>query len=64
MARLTFDPLAPLATTKRTDPMVDLDRLLNRLQQTILRADAERERRLRHSEYERQKLKFVRGGTL
>lgn len=39
--------------------MVDLDRLLSRLQQTILRADAERERRLRNSEYERQKLAFV-----
>ncbi|KAF3769952.1 hypothetical protein M406DRAFT_86758 [Cryphonectria parasitica EP155] len=38
--------------------MVDLDRLLNRLQQTILRADADRERRLRNSEYERQKLAF------
>ncbi|KAJ4425059.1 hypothetical protein N0V82_000341 [Gnomoniopsis sp. IMI 355080] len=38
--------------------MADLDRLLGRLQQTILRADAERERRLRDSEYERQKLSF------
>ncbi|PSS03752.1 hypothetical protein BD289DRAFT_420107 [Coniella lustricola] len=58
MARLSFDPLAPPATTKQADPMIDLDRLLNRLQQTILRADAERERRLRYSEYERQKLHF------
>lgn len=40
--------------------MVDLDRLLDRLQQTIIRTDAERERRLRNSEYERQKLAFVR----
>ena len=39
--------------------MVDLDRLLSRLQQTILRADAERERRLRTSEYEREKAGFV-----
>lgn len=40
--------------------MIDLDRLLDRLQQTILQADADRERRLRNSEYERQKLAFVR----
>ncbi|KUI56250.1 hypothetical protein VP1G_03561 [Cytospora mali] len=38
--------------------MVDLDRLLSRLQNTILRADAERERRLRASEYEREKAGF------
>ncbi|KAI3398486.1 hypothetical protein diail_9168 [Diaporthe ilicicola] len=56
MAQLTFDPLAPPQTSKPTDPLVDLDRLLGRLRQTILRADAERERRLRTSEFEREKV--------
>lgn len=60
MARISFDPLAPQAGTQAANPLADLDRLLGRLQQTILRADAERERRLRSSEYERQKLAFVR----
>lgn len=60
MARFTYDPLAPPARAKIADPMVDLNRLLDRLQQTILRADTDRERRLRSSEYERQKLQFVR----
>ncbi|KAL1874271.1 hypothetical protein Daus18300_003635 [Diaporthe australafricana] len=55
MAQLTSDPLAPPITSKPTDPLVDLDRLLGRLRQTILRADAERERRLRTSEFEREK---------
>lgn len=59
MARLSFDPLAPQARTQSANPLADLDRLLGRLQQTILRADAERERRLRNSEFERQKLAFV-----
>ncbi|ROW12353.1 hypothetical protein VMCG_00406 [Cytospora schulzeri] len=58
MARITYDPLAPPARVKPADPMVDLDRLLGRLQQTILRADAERERRLKYSEYEREKARF------
>ncbi|KAJ4391450.1 hypothetical protein N0V93_005067 [Gnomoniopsis smithogilvyi] len=44
--------------TQPMNPIADLDRLLSRLQQSILRADAERERRLRDSEYERQKLAF------
>ncbi|KAK2604855.1 hypothetical protein N8I77_007751 [Diaporthe amygdali] len=56
MAQLTFDPLAPPQISKPTDPLVDLDRLLGRLRQTILRADAERERRLRTSEFEREKV--------
>lgn len=59
MARITYDPLAPPSRAKPADPIVDLDRLLGRLQQTILRADAERERRLRNSEYEREKARFV-----
>ncbi|KAK3391771.1 hypothetical protein B0T20DRAFT_362622 [Sordaria brevicollis] len=41
--------------TRPADPLTDLTRLLNRLQQTILRADAEREARLQASEYERAK---------
>jgi len=45
---------------RATDPLTDLTRLLNRLQQTVLRADAERERRLRASEYERKRVETVR----
>lgn len=56
MAQFASDPLAPSQTPKPSDPLVDLDRLLGRLQQTILRADAERERRLRTSELEREKV--------
>lgn len=59
MGRVTYDPLAPPSRAKPADPMIDLDRLLSRLQQTILRADVERERRLRTSEYEREKAGFV-----
>ncbi|CAN8096698.1 unnamed protein product [Discula destructiva] len=58
MVRTSSDTLAPQARTQYTDPLADLGRLLSRLQQTLLRADAERERRLRNSEYERQKLAF------
>lgn len=61
MAQTTYDPLAPPPqTSKPTDPLIDLDRLLGRLRQTILRADAERERRLRTSEFEREKVTVVR----
>lgn len=60
MAQLAHDPLAPAQTSKPTDPLIDLDRLLGRLRQTILRADAERERRLRTSEFEREKVTVVR----
>lgn len=60
MAQLAFDPLAPPQTSKPADPLIDLDRLLSRLRQTILRADAERERRLRTSEFEREKVTVVR----
>ncbi|OIW34019.1 hypothetical protein CONLIGDRAFT_557916, partial [Coniochaeta ligniaria NRRL 30616] len=42
-------------SSPQTDAFTDLTRLLSRLQQTVLRADAERERRLRTSEYERKK---------
>ncbi|KAG8165910.1 hypothetical protein KVR01_004462 [Diaporthe batatas] len=55
MAQFASDPLVPSQIPKPSDPLVDLDRLLGRLQQTILRADAERERRLRTSELEREK---------
>ncbi|KAL2271881.1 hypothetical protein VTJ83DRAFT_1252 [Remersonia thermophila] len=37
------------------DPLADLSLLLSRLQRTILHADAEREARLRKSEFEREK---------
>lgn len=60
MAQTTYDPLAPPQTSNPTDPLIDLDRLLGRLRQTILRADAERERRLRTSEFEREKVTVVR----
>ncbi|KAK1779238.1 hypothetical protein QBC45DRAFT_412052 [Copromyces sp. CBS 386.78] len=50
---LTTTGVTPVA--RPADPLTDLTRLLNRLQQTILRADAERESRLRASEYEREK---------
>ncbi|KAH8895112.1 hypothetical protein GQ53DRAFT_744557 [Thozetella sp. PMI_491] len=42
--------------TRPVDSLGDLTRLLSRLQQTVLRADAERERRLRTNEYERKKV--------
>ncbi|KAK0670608.1 hypothetical protein QBC41DRAFT_317377 [Cercophora samala] len=38
-----------------SDPLTDLTLLLNRLQRTILHADAEREARLKESEFEREK---------
>ncbi|KAJ4358791.1 hypothetical protein N0V85_009513, partial [Neurospora sp. IMI 360204] len=50
---LTTTGVTPVA--RPADPLTDLTRLLNRLQQTILRADAEREARLRASDYEREK---------
>ncbi|RYP15214.1 hypothetical protein DL765_005853 [Monosporascus sp. GIB2] len=57
MARLTQVPIAPgRSGAPNPDAMADLNRLLARLQQSILHADAERERRLRTSEYERNKV--------
>jgi hypothetical protein len=44
---------------RRADPLTDLTLLLNRLQRTILHADAEREARLRESEFERDKARAV-----
>lgn len=58
MARLTNAPVATRPSF--SDSFVDLDRVLARLRQTILQADAERERRLRTSEYERTKAEVVR----
>ncbi|ORY63530.1 uncharacterized protein BCR38DRAFT_437071 [Pseudomassariella vexata] len=54
MVRLSHDPITP---SRRSDSssLNDLNRLLSRLQHNILHADAERERRLRTSEYERNK---------
>ncbi|KAI1264042.1 hypothetical protein F5Y18DRAFT_392360 [Xylariaceae sp. FL1019] len=54
MARLVHET----SSSKRgpnTDTIHDLTRLLSRLQQNILHANADRERRLRQSEYERNK---------
>ncbi|KAK2072473.1 hypothetical protein P8C59_006825 [Phyllachora maydis] len=55
MARLIQGLGGPTPIPRNTDPLTDLTRLLDRLQQTILRADAERERRFRTSEFERAK---------
>ncbi|RYP57783.1 hypothetical protein DL769_009276 [Monosporascus sp. CRB-8-3] len=57
MARLTQAPITPgRSGASNADSLADLNRLLARLQQSILHADAERERRLRTSEYERNKV--------
>ncbi|KAI1426035.1 hypothetical protein F5Y12DRAFT_713691 [Xylaria sp. FL1777] len=55
MARLTQGPVTPRRSVSNHDSLSDLTRLLSRLQQSILHADAERERRLRTSEHERNK---------
>ncbi|KAK9775671.1 hypothetical protein SCAR479_07778 [Seiridium cardinale] len=55
MARLTQAPMTPRRSVSSPDSFTDLNRLLARLQQSILQADAEREHRLRTSEYERNK---------
>ncbi|KAK3357227.1 hypothetical protein B0T25DRAFT_538596 [Lasiosphaeria hispida] len=56
MVRLIHGIAVSTPSTRHADPLTDLNRLLNRLQQTILRADAEREARLRASEFEREKV--------
>lgn len=57
MARLTQVPITPRRSVSNPNPdsLTDLTRLLSRLQQSILHADADRERRLRTSEHERNK---------
>ncbi|KAK1750687.1 hypothetical protein QBC47DRAFT_393256 [Echria macrotheca] len=55
MVRLIHGVAAATPTARQADPLTDLNRLLSRLQQSILRADAEREARLRASEFDRQK---------
>ncbi|KAL2260289.1 hypothetical protein VTK26DRAFT_5744 [Humicola hyalothermophila] len=55
MVQLIPGVTASLPAARRTDPLTDLTLLLNRLQRTILHADAEREARLRASEFEREK---------
>ncbi len=59
MARLTQGPITPRRSVSNPDSLTDLTRLLGRLQQSILHADAERERRLRTSEHERNKAGIV-----
>ncbi|KAK8136761.1 synaptobrevin [Apiospora sp. TS-2023a] len=56
MARLTQEPMTPRRSVSNPDSLTDLNRLLGRLQQSILQANAEQERRLRTSEYERNKV--------
>ncbi|KAI0013998.1 hypothetical protein F4779DRAFT_201443 [Xylariaceae sp. FL0662B] len=56
MARLTQVPITPRRSASNPDSLTDLNRLLARLQQNLLHADAERETRLRTSEYERNKV--------
>ncbi|KAI5928381.1 hypothetical protein F4810DRAFT_643336 [Camillea tinctor] len=58
MVRVTQGPVTPGRSNSNPDSLTDLNRLLTRLQQSILRADAERERRLRTSEYERNKARI------
>ncbi|KAI0104923.1 hypothetical protein F4776DRAFT_647899 [Hypoxylon sp. NC0597] len=55
MARLAQAPMTPRRAISNPDCLADFNRLLSRLQENILHADAERERRLRTSEYERSK---------
>ncbi|OTA60383.1 hypothetical protein K449DRAFT_435487, partial [Hypoxylon sp. EC38] len=55
MARLAQAPMTPKRAISNPDCLADFNRLLARLQENILHADAERERRLRTSEYERSK---------
>ncbi|KAL1842850.1 hypothetical protein VTJ49DRAFT_4017 [Mycothermus thermophilus] len=54
MARLIHG-VAMSPAPRQGDPLTDLSMLLSRLQRTILHADAEREARLRESEFEREK---------
>lgn len=56
MARLSISSATLTPPNRQNDALTDLTRLLSRLQQTVLRADAERERRLRTSEYERKRV--------
>ncbi|KAK3380348.1 synaptobrevin [Lasiosphaeria ovina] len=64
MARLIHGVAVSTPSVRPSDPLTDLTRLLSRLQHTVLRADADRELRLRTSEYEREKvqtnIKFAR----
>lgn len=59
MVQLIPGVTTPLPAARRTDPLTDLTVLLNRLQRTILHADAEREARLRANEFEREKAQAV-----
>ena len=58
MARV-IPGLTPTPMPRRADPLTDLTLLLSRLQRTILHADAEREARLRESDFEREKAHAV-----
>lgn len=56
MARLIHGVATPAPLARQADPLTDLNRLLYRLQQSILGADADREARLRADEFEREKV--------
>ncbi|KAK0646675.1 hypothetical protein B0T16DRAFT_429470 [Cercophora newfieldiana] len=56
MARLVHGVAISSPVSPSADTLTELNRLLNRLQQTILRADAEHEARLRANEYERERV--------
>ncbi|KAK4193605.1 hypothetical protein QBC35DRAFT_1348 [Podospora australis] len=55
MAQFVPGITASAPATRNADPLTDLNLLLSRLQRTILHADAEREARLKESEFERAK---------
>ncbi|KAL6414722.1 hypothetical protein AUP68_01254 [Ilyonectria robusta] len=59
MARLSQAPGAPLNRSAIDSASSELGHLLLRLQQTILHADPDRERRLRTSEFERARVAAV-----
>jgi hypothetical protein len=59
MARLIAGVTTTPSFRQRVDPLTDLSLLLSRLQRTILHANAEREARLRSSEFERAKAQAV-----
>lgn len=58
MARSPNSPVAAAGTAAKQNLLLELDRFLGRLDQSILKATAEQERRLRRDEFERTKVRF------
>jgi len=58
MTRIANSPFTPASVAARKDPLLDLNRLLGRLEQNILRASAEQERRLRRDEFQRTRARY------